>query len=222
MYDHSMSIRRWKLILMTDGGNNSDRTEIYQAASELLENYANSQLKEFQDFNNRALDVIRLNQVIIGVIVGAYALFQELSVNIYLYATLLSFLLSLWFCIQVYSPVSANKGITPDDTYLDKNNPDLESFYKDLLGTYHEFTYGSDDVKGNLDVLDKKSRMFRLGLWSSFSGTVFFVVSLLRSLIGPPTEIIQLPLITLIDIITIIIVVGISVFGWYIVRRRNK
>ncbi|MEY7851527.1 hypothetical protein AB7C87_20275 [Natrarchaeobius sp. A-rgal3] len=193
---------------MGETATEDQRAIIYQSSTDLLKSYSDYQSDVFDNFNNRAMDIIRFNQLIIGAIVTAFALFQELQVTVFLIATLLSFLVSLWYCILVYVPEKRRAGVIPDEQTV-KKTVDIEDHYEKVIATYN------GNIRNNKELFEKKAQRLIRGLWSAFAGILFFVIAILRSMIGTPPQLIQpLPVPVVIDFVLIGGVLLLTAVGW--------
>lgn len=195
----------------SDSDGVEDRSEIYQVAGDQLKASLDVQSKWLENIHNRALDVVRFNQIIIAAIITAFGIIPVLRLNIFLAATIASFALSLWFCILVYSPEERQSGLSPTNKWMDSNVDDIEMFRRKTVAGYNNALNDNDIV------INRKNRRFRLGLWSSFAGVLFFIVAVFRSVFGSPPQFIDtLPIPVLVDFAFLIGVFVVTVIGWYL------
>ena len=195
--------------------DDTDQAKVHQAAIDQLEVLLDVQSRWLENIHKRALDVIKFNQVIIAAIITSFALIP-LEVNIYLGATLVSFALSLWFCVLAYSPEDRQPGLKPDETTV-KNIHDIEIYNLETIIGYNSA------IDYNTNVMNRKNKWFQWGLWSSFAGILYFIVAVFRSIIGSPFRVTPtLPTPALIDVLVLFAVLTIAILGWIVVNKSSR
>jgi hypothetical protein len=171
-------------------------TDVYESVADQVEMTFTTQLDLFKNVSSKAVDLIRLDLVIVGAIVSGFAFLSQLSLNVYLAVSLVSFLAALWFCIQAYSTTTGNFGVVVTLAHIEDPS-DVETHYRRLITIYNEMR------EENTAILTRKNQQFLRGLWSSFVGIFFFVCSLLRSIVGSPSRLLEPLPIPLLDVLIV-------------------
>lgn len=148
-----------------------EKIDIYQSAVNELTTLRDIQLQASQDINSRAMDVLRINQIIIVAIVIVFTLFAEFQVSFFPIAALILFITSIIFCSSV---CYLNDVIEVDISIerVDKVST-REEYYKNIMNSYSKL------LSRNNDVIGQKNRRLQWGIWSSVVGVLFFVISVL-------------------------------------------
>ncbi|WP_336002121.1 hypothetical protein [Halorientalis halophila] len=158
----------------TETGSRTEKIEINRTAYEAYRDTADVQIEGVRRLEGKALETVKVVLLVTLGIVSAWNVFDQLTIDLYVVAAVLSFLYSLWCCIGVYTPSIHPLGLSADAIGEIQRETDLEHHYAELVDTYQEV------VEKNREKMQGRTAEFRRGLWAAFAGIALFAASIGR------------------------------------------
>lgn len=155
-----------------------EKTEIYRTTYEELKQTHQNQLDAHHKLNQRSIDLAKIDILAASVIASAATIVPKSSGSLLLISGVVSLLVSLGYCIQVYRPRKFPNGLPPEaadivQDFVDNGNS-VGEYYKRIMASFHRMVEESEEP------YNEEVRYFRNALWSSVSGILFLIATLLR------------------------------------------
>ncbi|MBC9986406.1 hypothetical protein E4P24_08455 [Haloferax sp. AS1] len=165
-----------------------------------LRNTLENILDSHHEISQRAIDLVKINILSLSVIVTGVS-FAGLNVSLTLAAGFVSFLYSIWSCIQVYHPREFNRGIgRKGGIDMDKaisNGISSSEFYRKVLYSY------TDAIQKAEDAHEHEKSCFQNGLWASIAAILFFSVAGMIHISGGISFELEYPLLIVIPVLVL-------------------
>jgi len=164
--------------------DNSSKAEINKSIYEVYSDMETNLHQTQEKLNTKAIEVIKVNLLVGGLVASVISITESVVSLPYFIGECVSLLVSIGFCINVYSQTKPYK-IGEDTENLEEmlEQTDLVEHYENLA---KDFSNNIDEFK---QVYKEEKSDFEIGLWTAY-GTVFlFVLGAVRTILAGSTGI---------------------------------
>ncbi|WP_336358425.1 hypothetical protein [Haloarcula sp. CGMCC 1.6347] len=181
-----------------NSSENVRESDLYAKSTEELQSTLDKILESHHEISQRAIDLVKINILSLSVIVTGVS-FAGLNISLTLLSGFISFLYSIWSCVQVYHPREFKRGIGKKggismDKMISSGSTENE-FYRNLLYAY------TDAIQKAEDAHEHEKSCFQNGLWASIAAILFFSVAGLIQISGGVPPEFEYPLLIIIPVV---------------------
>jgi len=156
---------------------NSEK-EVFQRTAEEFRATLQSLIESHHELNQRAVDLAKVNVLSVSLVASGITVVGVPDYFLLFVFGFLSMIVSMGYCIHVYRPRDMNLGLGPPDA-LDN----IEDAVEDDIGEAEYYRQLCKDLEKAINMTDmnykKEVRSFRVGLWATVGGILFFSSGLL-------------------------------------------
>lgn len=188
---------------MSSGSGSSNGiqdSELYDKSTEELQYTLNNILDSHHEISQRAIDLVKINILSLSVIVTGVSL-AGLNLSLTLLAGFVSFLYSIWSCVQVYHPREFKRGIgRKGGISMDKmisNGASGDKFHRKILYSY------TDAIQKAEYAHEHEKSCFQNGLWASIAAILFFSLAGVIHVSGGILYAFEFPLLIIIPVLVL-------------------